>query len=137
MANAPITNANIHRESVFEEHIVQSVVANLGYIERRSEDHYDKRHALDTELLFRFLRETQPEEWQKLIDQYSGQAEAEFLKRLEKALSEQSAHIVLRQGIKMVPNLVFSLCYFKPASNKNPDLTRLFNANIMSVMRQV
>jgi type I restriction enzyme R subunit len=36
-----------------------------------------------------------------------------------------------------VPNIQFSLCYFKPASNLNPDLTGLYEANILSVMRQV
>ena len=137
MTTAPVSNANIHRESVFEDHITASVVANLGYIERKSDIHYDKKLALDTELLFQFIRESQPVEWQKLVDHYSGQAEAEFLKRLEKALSEQSTHVVLREGVKLVPNLQFSLCYFKPASNKNPELTRLYNSNLLSVMRQV
>ncbi|MDZ7909065.1 MAG: DEAD/DEAH box helicase family protein [Gemmobacter sp.] len=36
-----------------------------------------------------------------------------------------------------MPNIRFALCFFKPASNLNPDLVRLYQANILSVMRQV
>ncbi|MEP5168808.1 MAG: DEAD/DEAH box helicase family protein [Shimia thalassica] len=131
------TTTDIHQEKVFEEHIVACLTSEQGYIERNCPSHYDIAHALDTALLFRFLRETQPVAWQALADHYSTQAEAEVLKRLEKALKDKPTHVVLREGIKLVPNIRFSLCFFKPASNLNPDLTRLYEANILSVMRQV
>jgi type I restriction enzyme R subunit len=132
-----LTTADIHREKVFEAHIVACLTEGQGYIERDCTAHYDIATALDTDLLFRFLRTTQPEAWQTLEDHYSTQAEAEVLKRLDKALKDNPTHVVLREGIKLVPNIRFSLCYFKPASNLNPDLTRLYEANILSVMRQV
>lgn len=72
-----------------------------------------------------------------LEDHYSAQAETEVLKRLEQALKQNPTHVVLREGIKLVPNIRFALCFFKPASNLNPELTRLYEANILSVMRQV
>ncbi|UWP90192.1 type I restriction endonuclease subunit R [Aliiroseovarius crassostreae] len=131
------STADIHQEKVFEEHIVASLTSGLGYIERDCPSHYDVGLALDTELLFRFLRDSQPDAWKVLEDHYSAQAESEVLKRLEKALKDNPTHVVLRNGIKLVPNIQFSLCYFKPASNLNPDLTRLYEANILSVMRQV
>lgn len=131
------TTVDIHREKVFEAHIVACLTESQGYTERDCASHYDVAHALDTELLFRFLRSTQPEAWQTLEDHYSAQAEAEVLKRLDKALKDNPTHVVLRDGIKLVPNIRFALCFFKPASNLNPDLTRLYEANILSVMRQV
>ncbi|MEQ9695090.1 DEAD/DEAH box helicase family protein [Shimia sp. SDUM112013] len=131
------TTVDIHQEKVFEAHIVACLTSEQGYIERNCPSHYDIAHALDTALLFRFLRETQPEAWQTLEDHYSAQAESEVLKRLEQALKQNPTHVVLREGIKLVPNIRFSLCFFKPASNLNPDLTRLYEANILSVMRQV
>lgn len=131
------TTADIHQEKVFEEHIVACLTADQGYIERTCASHYDFAHALDPELLFRFLKTTQPEAWQVLEDHYSTQAEAEVLKRLDKALKDNPTHVVLREGIKLVPNIRFALCFFKPASNLNPELTRLYEANILSVMRQV
>ncbi|MFG6637041.1 type I restriction endonuclease subunit R [Sulfitobacter sp. 1A12126] len=131
------TTADIHQEKVFEAHIVACLTADQGYIERDCSSHYDVAHALDTELLFRFLKTTQPDAWQVLEDHYSAQAEAEILKRLEQALKQNPTHVVLREGIKLVPNIRFALCFFKPASNLNPELTRLYEANTLSMMRQV
>lgn len=131
------TTADIHQEKVFEAHIVGCLTADQGYIERICASHYDVAHALDTELLFRFLRTTQPDAWQVLEDHYSAQAEAEILKRLDKALKHNPTHVVLRNGLRLIHNVRFELCFFKPASNLNPDLTRLYEANILSVMRQV
>ena len=137
MSEQTHTTADIHREAVFEEHITACLTQGLGYLERTCAQHYDVGLALDTELLFRFLKTTQPDAWAVLEDHYSAQAEAELLKRLEKALKDNPTHVVLRDGVKLVPNIHFALCYFKPASNLNPDLTRLYEANILSVMRQV
>lgn len=137
MTEAIHTKADIHQEKVFEEHIVACLTMDQGYILRDCASHYDIPSALDTELLFRFLKTTQPDAWVTLESHYSTASEAEVLKRLEKALNEQPTHVVLRDGFKLVPNIHFALCFFKPASNLNPDLMRLFDANILSVMRQV
>lgn len=137
MSDQTHTTSDIHQEKVFEAHIVACLTDDQGYIERDCPSDYDVTYALDTELLFRFLKTTQPEAWRVLEDHYSAQAEAEVLKRLEQALKQNPTHIVLREGIKLVPNIRFALCFFKPASNLNPELTRLYEANILSVMRQV
>lgn len=129
--------SEIHKEAVFEAHIVTCLTLEQGYIERDCAAHYDVSLALDTGLLFQFLKTTQPDAWNTLVSHYSGAAEAEVLKRLEKSLKENPTHVVLRDGLRLVPNIHFALCFFKPASNLNPELTRLFNANILSVMRQV
>ena len=132
-----ISAASLHQERVFEAHIVHSLVDHQEYLERDCATHYDAAAALDKELLFRFLKTTQPDAWKTLEDHYSIQAESEVIKRLEKALKEQPTHKVLRDGIKLVPNIQFALCFFKPASSLNADLVRLYDANILSVMRQV
>ncbi len=137
MSETTHTTADIHQEKVFEAHIVACLTSDQGYVERDCASHYDVARALDPELLFRFLKTTQHDAWQTLEEHYSTQAEAEVLKRLEKALKENPTHVVLRDGIKLVPNIRFALCYFKPASSLNPELVDLYRANILSVMRQV
>jgi type I restriction enzyme, R subunit len=132
-----LSAASLHQERVFEQHIVQTLVNHQNYLERDCATHYDAATAIDKELLIQFLKSTQPDAWKTLEDHYSVQAENEVIKRLEKALKEQPTHKVLRDGIKLVPNIQFALCFFKPASNLNPELMRLFQANILSVMRQV
>ena len=129
--------SQIHTEAVFETHIVSCLTQEQGYVERDCATDYDVSLALDTGVLFQFLKSTQPDSWQTLESHYSAAAEAEVLKRLEKSLKENPTHIVLREGLRLVPNIHFALCYFKPASNLNPELTKLFDANILSVIRQV
>lgn len=126
----------VHREIVLEDHLVAQLVSEQGYIERSPED-FDRDLALDRELVLRFVQETQPDAWKKLEAQYTGSAEAEFFKQLEKGLKDRGTLDVLRRGFKMIPNINFAFCFFQPASGLNPELTRLFEANILSAMRQV
>lgn len=126
----------MHREVVLEEHLVGRLVADQGYIERTTDD-FDRDLALDKALVVRFLKDTQYQEWEKLEAQYSTSAETELFKQLDRALKDRGTLDVLRQGIKLIPNIRFSLCFFEPASGLNPELVRLFQANVLSVMRQV
>lgn len=134
--STPISKGNIHKELVTEQHLVKGLVSKQGYAERKSED-YDRASALDRALVLRFIRATQPEEWEKLQSHYSTAAEDEFFKQLEKALKARSTLDVLRQGIKLIPGIKFHLCFLRPASGLNPELVRLYQANILSVIRQV
>ncbi len=131
------SRTNIHKEEVFEEHIVNCLVNEQNYLERECNANYDSALALDKELLFKFLQQTQPENWQNLLDNYKDSAKSELLKRLENLLRTKSTYKVLRDGIQLIPNINFVLCFFKPASNLNPELTNLYEGNILSVMRQV
>ncbi|MGD9711130.1 MAG: type I restriction endonuclease, partial [Thermomicrobiales bacterium] len=126
----------IHKEFIVEHRLVEGLIAWQAYIER-SPDDYDRVLALDRELVLRFVRQTQPDEWRKLEAQYAASAESEFFKQLEKNLKDLGTLYVLRNGIKMVPGLHFHLCYFKPASSLNPLLVQKYEANILSVIRQV
>ena len=130
----PATSA--HKEIVLEDHLVEQLLVSQGYLERSTDD-YDRALALDKDLVLHFLQATQPEEWRKLEAQYSTAAEAELFKQLEKALKQRGTLGVLREGLKLIPNIQLRFCYFQPASNLNPDLVRLYHANILSIMRQV
>jgi type I restriction enzyme R subunit len=127
---------NAHREIALEGHLIEHLRTEQGYQERAPEDH-DRSLAMDRVLVLQFVKETQTEEWSKLEAQYSVAAEAEFFKQLEKALKTRSTLDVLRQGIKLIPGIKFSLCHFKPASGLNLELVRLYESNIFSVIRQV
>jgi type I restriction enzyme R subunit len=112
------------------------LVERQGYRARLPED-YDRPSALDKALVLDFVKATQAEEWTKLEGHYGVSSETEFFKQLEQGLKQRGTLDVLRNGVKLVPNLRFFLCAFKPASNLNPALVRLFEANILSVIRQL
>jgi type I restriction enzyme, R subunit len=128
--------ASAHLENVVEGHLVQQLVEQQGYVERTMQ-HYDRSNALDPELIVEFIKSTQPDAWAKLEAQYATSAEAEFFKSLVNALKTRSTLDVLRNGLKMIPNIQFTLCFPRPASGLNPELMELYRSNILSVMRQV
>ena len=127
---------SIHLERVFQNHLINELVLDQAYIKRNTIN-YDKISALDIELLFEFIQQTQADEWSRLEEQYSTSAKKEFLKQLQKALQQRGTLDVLRQGIKLIPGIKFSLCYFKPASSLNKNLIDLYNANILSVIDEL
>ena len=92
---------------------------------------------MDKALVLRFIQDTQPDEWDKLTGHYTASAEDTFFKQLEKALKDRGLLDVLRQGIKIVPGIKFSLCYFRPASGLEPKRVAEYEANILSVMKEV
>jgi type I restriction enzyme R subunit len=128
--------SSAHKEIVLEQHLVSQLVQGHGYVERSPED-YDRPLALDKRMVLRFLRETQADEWRKQEAQYASSVEAEFFKQLDKGLKARGTLDVLRQGLKLIPNIHFRFCFFKPASSLNPELVRLYEVNILSVIRQV
>ena len=106
-------------------------------ISRRQPEDYGRPLAVDRELVLQLVKETQPGEWRKLEAQYTTAAEAEFFKQLEKALKTRGTLDVLRHGIKLIPGIKFALCFFKPASGLNAALVGNYEANILSVIRQL
>lgn len=131
-----LTKENAHTEEALEIHVVHQLVTELGYLER-SDGNYSKELALDTELLIEFVQLTQPETW-KALEHKLGAKAGEFLcKEVDRSLKSKGVLSVLREGVQFTWSPSIKLCYFKPASNMNPNLENLFQKNILSVTRQV
>lgn len=126
----------VHREEVLEVHLCKALVERQGYRPRQPED-YDRTSALDKPLVIGFVKTTQADEWTKLQGYYGPSAEAEFFKQLEQGLKQRGTLDVLRNGLKLVPNLKFFLAAFKPASGINPSLVKVFEENALSVISQL
>lgn len=102
---------------------------------------YNRKLALKTESLIGFIKETQPKEWAKIQKMYGVHTEERFLKRvcdvLEPHDDRDGLINTLRRGFKMAPGASFRLCYFKPASTKNPDAHARYEANRFELVRQL
>lgn len=131
-----ISKIKLHTEEAFEQHFVCQLVKNQNYIERDQEN-YSQELAIDKELLFNFIKKTQPEPWSLMVDKYGSKAEENFCKELNRVLENRNVLNVLRDGIQFTWGANIKLCYFKPASNINPNLDKLYSSNILSAMRQV
>lgn len=102
---------------------------------------YDRKRALKVNSLLDFIRETQPQEWAKLDKLYGSHAQERFLKRLCDELEPHDTRggviNVLRRGFKMAPGAQFRLCYFRPASENNPEAWEHYRANRFELVRQL
>jgi len=132
-----ISAHNLHKEQVVQDHLIDQLVSTEGYERRDATTDYDAPLAMDKALVLRFVQKTQPDEWVKLTSHYTASAEDTFFTQLSKALKDRGLLDVLRQGIKIVPGVKFSLCYFRPASGLEPKRITEYQANILSVMKEV
>ena len=124
-----------HTELAFENAIEQFLLNTKEYIKGDPED-FNKTYAMDTKLLFSFLRNSQEKEWKKLESVHREDIENKILFRLDKEMQSRGALDVIRNGF--TDNGVhFEMAYFKPETSLNPETEKLYNQNILSVTRQV
>lgn len=106
-----------------------------------SQADYDRKLALKVDSLVSFVRQTQPDEWGKIEGLYGSHTRERFLKRLCDELEPHDDRggvlNVLRHGIRMAPGAQFRLCFFRPATDKNPDAWERYRANRFEVVRQL
>ena len=125
-------------EHLFEDAIEDSLVGGGGY--RRSEPaNFDPSLGLDTAELFAFIGATQPKEWESLRGRYGNDDEAAqkgFGKRLASELDNRGTVDVLRHGVVDL-GVAIQLAYFKPAHGLTAALTALYEANRVTVTRQL
>lgn len=115
--------ANLSENNFEVSHVTKTLVDN-GYVERLP-DNYNQALFLDIEILLNFVKSTQPEEWEKLKEQYPGNTEEIFLKRVSSEIGKRGTLDVLRNGIKD-RGAKFELAYFKPVSGLNPEHEKLY-----------
>lgn len=140
MTKNTISKSELHKEKIFEMHLADKLVESQSYIERFDtlEIHnYDPEYALDKELLINFVKQTQPESWTIMESKFGPRVEEMFCKEVDRKFKSSDVVSVLREGIQFTWGAAIKLCYFKPASNVNPNLEKLYESNVLSVMRQV
>ena len=128
----PITNT---KESGFEDLIENELLALHGY-KARATSQFDKKLAMDIELVVAFIQASQPEAWEKLSEQYGAEVQERFLVRLDSEIAERGLIDVLRRGVRD-RGVTVRLAFWQPQNNLNPELITEYNHNILSVMRQV
>ncbi|QGA80872.1 DEAD/DEAH box helicase family protein [Candidatus Nanohalobium constans] len=110
---------------------------NPGNYRKRENRHFDTEYCLIPEDVLEFVKDTQPEEWQKLENFEGDNAEEKFLKTLDRQLKRKGAIEVLRNGLRMSGARFEQLAYFKPATDRNKEAVENYEKNIFSVIRQL
>ena len=121
-------------EKRFEEHI-EKELNSLSYSSRNYRD-FDKELLLIKDELIDFLKKTQPQKWNKLVDAYGIDTEKKVLQRISSEISKRGIIDVLRNQVAD-RGVYLDLCYFQPKSDLNPDLQKLYSFNKFTLVRQL
>lgn len=126
-----------YREIAFEDAIEWYLTEHDGY-RKGNKQTFDPERCLDPTVLIPFVKKTQPKEWAYLENIQGEKSEETFLDELCKALASKHEGMlkVLRHGFKCYGK-TFMVSYFAPASGLNPDTKALYDANVLTVTRQV
>ncbi|WP_225358010.1 type I restriction endonuclease [Ligilactobacillus salivarius] len=121
----------------YQREIIDHLVNENGYVER-SHRNFDKNYALDRELLLEFLKDTQPDILEELSKIFGDDLEETIINTINNFVVSKKGSLlsVLKHGVD-INNKHLTLLYGKPATSFNPELSRLYNENIFSVMEEV
>ncbi|MCD8308251.1 MAG: DEAD/DEAH box helicase family protein [Clostridia bacterium] len=128
---------NILTEKEYQRYIIDTLVAENGYTERKSSN-YDKKFALDREMLFKFLNDTQPDTMAKLKNVFKDKTEETIINTINNEIVKPKSSLVsvLKHGVQ-ISNYHLDLMYTKPATTFNRELYNNYTKNIFSVMEEV
>ncbi|HEY8766315.1 MAG TPA: type I restriction endonuclease, partial [Dehalococcoidia bacterium] len=132
-------------EKLLEDEISEHLVEVGGYlackvgVEHEWRKDFDAKIGLDTAELFAFIGRTQRTQWEKLAKAHGGDEEnarQRFKNRVAQQIDERGAVDVLRHGVRD-QNVDIRLSYRKPAFGVAPELVAHYDANRLTVTRQL
>lgn len=128
---------NILSEKEYQRYIIDELVNNSGYIERKVTC-FDRYFAIDREMLFKFLWDTQADTMELLRKIYKDTLEETVVNYLNAEMTKTKGSLlnVLKHGVE-IANYKLHLMYTKPATTFNQELLDKYEKNIFSVMEEV
>ncbi len=92
--------------------------------------------AIFAEQAIDFIKATQPEAWEKIANLHGSQAESQTQQALIRTLDDRGTLDVLRHGFRCTGQTL-KVAFFKPANDLNPDTMAKYQANRLTISRQV
>lgn len=127
----------IQTEMEYEDFILDYLRQSNGFIVRKNEN-YNRNVAMDTELLLRFLEDTQPDTIAALKKIYRSAYEQTIVNYINTTILQKDNSLinVLKNGVEL-NGYQIKLMYNQVATDFNPDLTKKYNQNILSVAKEI
>ena len=124
-------------EKQYQHFIMDYLKNNNGYVVRKDKE-YDRLHAMDREMLFKFLNDTQPDEMEALRKVHKQDLEETLVSYINAEVTKERSSLidVLKHGIE-ISNIKLDLMYTKPATDFNKELVEKYEKNVFSVMEEV
>ena len=128
---------SINERYDYQRGILNYLKEHNGYRVRTNEN-FDRRFAIDGELLVEFLTKTQPKKVELLRKMYKGDFEETLFNYFNREVNKKDGSLIgaLKHGIDLA-NQHLDLMYSKPATDFNPELLKNYRENIFSVAEEV
>lgn len=128
---------NILTEKDYQAELLGILRDQNGYTIRKAKD-FDRRFAIDREMLFDFLNDTQPETMEKLRKLHKERTEETIVSFINAECTKKRGSLleVLRHGVELSGHKL-ELMFTKPATTFNKDLMRKHEMNRFTVMEEV
>ena len=112
----------IFSEKDFQKFLLERMEQDNGFVIRKASN-FDRLFAMDREMLFRFLNDTQPDEMEALSKIYKGELYNTIASFINAEVTKPRGSLldVLKHGIEM-SNIKLELMYTKPATTFNQEL---------------
>ena len=127
-----MANLGLKERYDFQQWIIKDLEEKNGYIQRDAAQ-YNPRLAMDEELLWDFLMETQEETMDYLLKKLSKET---IITLINKEIVKGGFLFALKEGV-FIENKQLRLLYRKPATSFNEKAVQQYNANRLSVMEEV
>lgn len=114
---------NVLSEKDYQKFLLERLSQDNGYVIRKAAN-FDRRFAVDREMLFKFLNDTQPDTMEYLRKIYKDDLEDTIVSFINAETTKARGSLieVLKHGIE-ISNQKLELMYTKPATTFNPELT--------------
>ena len=127
-----MANLGLKERYDFQQWIIKDLKEKNGYIQRDATQ-YDPRLAMDVELLWNFLMETQEETMEYLLKKLSKET---IINLINTEIVKGGFLFALKEGV-FIENKQLRLLYRKPATNFNEKAVQQYQANRLSVIEEV
>jgi len=121
-------------EEKFEDHVEEHLLKN-NYKSSLNTD-YDKNLCIIKKNLIEFIKDTQNDKWESLVNIIQNDVETKFFNRVAEVISNKGLLEVIKKPV-IINSIEFKLVYFKPNSDLNEDHKKLYEKNTFSVLRQL
>lgn len=127
-----MANLGLKERYDFQQWIIKDLKEKNGYIQRDAAQ-YDPRLAMDVELLWDFLMDTQEETMDYLLKKLSKET---IINLINKEIVKGGFLFALKEGV-FIENKQLRLLYRKPATSFNEKAVKQYHANRLSVIEEV
>lgn len=135
----PIRADQLKETSDYQRLIIDELVKKNKYIERIAKDHYNPAYAMDTELLLKFLNDTQPEKMERLKRIYKDNFENTIINTINNDICSRNGSLIdsLKNGVEFDNGTTLYLYVSKPETDFNVKDNENYKKNILSIMEEV